>query len=99
MGETSTVTIIILAAVATYATRSLGHVVLSRFKTIPPRIEAALNAVPAAVLTTIVVPYGVFSGVAEFASLLVAGLAAFYLPPLGMIGVGWLTLVALRALV
>lgn len=98
MGDTTTITIIFLAALATYATRSLGHVILSRFKTIPPRMEAALNAVPAAVLTTIVVPYGVFSGAAEFASLLVAGMAAFYLPPLGMIGVGWLTLVALRAL-
>lgn len=98
MGEMSTLSIIIAAAVATYATRSLGHVILSRFKAIPPRVEAALNAVPAAVLTTIIVPYGVFAGVAEFASLLVAGLAAFYLPPLGMIGVGWLTLVALRAL-
>lgn len=98
MGDTNTIMIIFLAALATYATRSLGHVVLSRFKSIPPRVEAALNAVPAAVLTTIVVPYGVFAGIAEFASLVVAGLAAFYLPPLGMIGVGWLTLVALRAL-
>lgn len=98
MGDYDTITIILFAALATYATRTLGHVVLSRFKSIPRRVEAALNAVPAAVLTTIVVPYGVFSGMAEFAALVVAGVAAFYLPPLGMIGAGWATLVALRAL-
>lgn len=97
MADISTITIIVLAAIATYGTRSLGHIVLSRFKSIPPRVEAALNAVPAAVLTTIVVPYGVFAGVAEFVALLVAGLAALYLPPLGMLSLGWLTLVVLRA--
>lgn len=98
MGDYDTITIILFAALATYATRTLGHVVLSRFKSIPRRVETALNAVPAAVLTTIVVPYGVFGGIAEFIALLFAGIAALYLPPLGMIGVSWAALVVLRTL-
>ncbi|MEO1746692.1 MAG: AzlD domain-containing protein, partial [Pseudomonadota bacterium] len=86
----TTVWIIIAAAAATYATRAAGHIVLSRFNEIPPRVEAALNAVPAAVLTTIVVPSLAFGSLADQAALIVAGIAALYLPPLGMFAVGWI---------
>jgi uncharacterized membrane protein len=48
--------VILAAAVATYATRIGGYVLITRMKRIPPRMEAALNAVPAAVLTTLVAP-------------------------------------------
>ncbi|MFZ1680343.1 MAG: AzlD domain-containing protein, partial [Rhizobiaceae bacterium] len=48
--------IILAGAVLTYLTRFAGHAVLSRFRTIHPRVDAALNAVPAAVLTTLVAP-------------------------------------------
>ena len=48
--------IIIAGAVATYLTRIGGHLVISRFDHIHPRVEAGLNAVPAAVLTTLVAP-------------------------------------------
>ena len=48
--------IIIAGAIATYLTRIGGHLVISRFDTIHPRVEAGLNAVPAAVLTTLVAP-------------------------------------------
>ncbi|MEL6922294.1 MAG: AzlD domain-containing protein [Pseudomonadota bacterium] len=94
----TTVWIIIAAAVATYFTRAAGHVVLSRFQEIPPRVEAALNAVPAAVLTTIVVPSLAFGTLADQLALVVAGLAALYLPPLGMFAVGWVAVVGFRAL-
>ncbi len=50
------VLVILAAAVATYATRIGGYVLITRMKRIPPRMEAALNAVPAAVLTTLVAP-------------------------------------------
>ena len=64
--EISTTTWIILAGgLATYLTRIGGHLVLSRFSSIHPRVEAALNAVPAAVLTTLVAPAAVFSGPAR----------------------------------
>ena len=43
---------ILAGAFLTYLTRIGGHLILSRFEHIHPRVEAALNAVPAAVLTT-----------------------------------------------
>ena len=52
----TTVWIILAAAVVTYLTRIGGHVLLSRFQRIHPRVEAGLDAVPAAVLTTLVAP-------------------------------------------
>ena len=48
--------VILAAAAATYATRIGGYIMITRMKRIPPRMEAALNAVPAAVLTTLVAP-------------------------------------------
>jgi len=68
--------IIIAGAIATYLTRVGGHLVLSRFETIHPRVEAGLNAVPAAVLTTLVAPAALGAGPAEWAALIVAGLVA-----------------------
>jgi len=50
------VLVIAAAAVVTYGTRIGGYVLITRMKRIPPRMEAALNAVPAAVLTTLVAP-------------------------------------------
>ena len=52
----TTLWIILWGAVVTYLTRVGGHLVLSRFEHIHPRVEAGLNAVPAAVLTTLVAP-------------------------------------------
>ncbi|MBB3963383.1 AzlD domain-containing protein [Rhizobium metallidurans] len=48
--------VILAAAVATYATRIGGYILITTMKRIPPRMEAALAAVPAAVLTTLVAP-------------------------------------------
>jgi uncharacterized membrane protein len=53
-----------------------GHLVLSRFETIHPRVEAGLNAVPAAVLTTLVAPAALGAGPAEWAALIISGLVA-----------------------
>ena len=47
--------IILAGAVMTYLTRIGGHLVLSRFEHIHPRVEAGLT-VPAAVPTTLVAP-------------------------------------------
>jgi uncharacterized membrane protein len=68
--------IIIAGAIATYLTRVGGHLVLSRFETIHPRVEAGLNAVPAAVLTTLVAPAALGAGPAEWAALIISGLVA-----------------------
>lgn len=71
---TTTFWIILAAAVMTYLTRVGGHLVLSRFERIHPRVEAGLNAVPAAVLTTLVAPATLNAGPAEWAALVVAAL-------------------------
>ena len=68
--------IILAGAVATYLTRIGGHLVLSRFERVHPRVEAGLNAVPAAVLSTLVAPAAVSAGPAELVALVVGGIAA-----------------------
>jgi uncharacterized membrane protein len=83
-------------AFLTYLTRIGGHLILSRFERIHPRVEAALNAVPAAVLTTLVAPAALTQGWPETVTLIVAALAALYLPMLGMFALGWVMIVALR---
>lgn len=67
------VAIILASAVMTYLTRAGGHLVLSRFERVHPRIEAALNAVPAAVLTTLVAPAAWHASLPEIIALAVAG--------------------------
>jgi uncharacterized membrane protein len=75
---TTNILIILAGAVMTYLTRAGGHMVLSRFDRVHPRIEAALNAVPAAVLTTLVAPAAWNATPAELAALVVAtGVALF----------------------
>lgn len=61
--------ITLAGAVLTYLTRIGGHLVLSRFERIHPRVEAGLDAVPAAVLTTLVAPAAMEGGPAEVAAL------------------------------
>ena len=92
----TTVWIILAGALVTYLTRIGGHLVLSRFRRIPPRLEAALNAVPAAVLAAIVAPYAVFFGAAEAIAIIAAALLAFRLPPLAVLAIGWALVLALR---
>jgi uncharacterized membrane protein len=68
--------IIIVGAIATYLTRIGGHLVISRFDNIHPRVEAGLNAVPAAVLTTLVAPELLNAGPAEWAALVVTAVVS-----------------------
>ena len=65
-----------LCALLTFATRVGGYLVLSRFTSVPPRVEAALDAVPAAVMTTLVVPAAITGGWQELAALAVAAVVA-----------------------
>lgn len=89
--------IIFFGALVTYATRFGGHLVLSRFKRIPPRVDVALNAVPAAVITTLVAPALVSHGPAEVITLVICLIAGLYLPMMGMFVLGWIVIAALRA--
>ena len=69
--------IIVVGAFLTYLTRIGGHLVLSRFERVHPRLEAGLNAVPAAVLTTLVAPAAMDGGPAELLSLVAVAVIAF----------------------
>jgi len=94
----TTVWIILAGAVLTYLTRIGGHLVLSRFERVHPRVEAGLNAVPAAVLSTLVAPAAVAGGPAELLALVAGGLAALRGGTLLVLIVGGSTLVIARQL-
>lgn len=91
-----TVWIILLGGLMTYLTRVGGHVVLSRFEHVHPRVEMALNAVPAAVLTTLVAPSVVTAGPAELITLAVVALLSLRAGMLMMFLGGTATIIVLR---
>lgn len=88
--------IILGGAVLTYLTRIGGHLVLSRFVRIHPRVEAGLNAVPAAVLTTLWAPALFNGGVPEVVAMIVGGAVAFRAPLIPVVASGAFTLIVLR---
>lgn len=88
--------IIIAGALVTYLTRVGGYLVLSRFDRVHPRVESALNAVPAAVLTTLVAPATLDAGPAEWAALIVAALVALRAGLMPMFISGVAVLIVLR---
>jgi uncharacterized membrane protein len=94
----TTIAIIVFGAIFTYLSRTGGHLVLSRFEHIHPRAEAALNAVPAAVLTTLVAPAVLDGKPIEWIALAVAGLVATRAGMLAMFLSGTAALVVLRYL-
>lgn len=95
MDMTFTLTIL-AAALATYATRTGGYLLIKSLATIPPRVEAALNAVPAAVLTALVAPSLVYNGLDVTATLIVALLIGLRAPTLVMLVIAWAFVVAVR---
>ena len=82
-------------AVLTYLTRVGGYLVLARFERIPARLEAALNAVPAAVMTTLFAPVALL-GWQEALTLGVAAMAGLRLGLLPILFVGVAMIVVLR---
>ncbi len=88
--------IILAAAVATFLTRIGGYVMIMRMNRIPPRMEAALNAVPAAVLSTLVAPAFVYGGWDVAASMLVAFFVGLRFSSLWMLLAGWLVVMTIR---
>ncbi|KQS79397.1 hypothetical protein ASG25_12760 [Rhizobium sp. Leaf384] len=89
--------VIILAAIATYLTRIGGAIMIARMEKIPPRMEAALNAVPAAVLSTLVAPAIVFGGMDVTIAILVAFVVGLRLSALPMLLAGWAVVMLLRS--
>jgi uncharacterized membrane protein len=75
--------------VVTYITR-IGGDLLMRNRTLGPRMTAALNAVPPAVLMAVIAPSVLSAGLAEAIAGVITLIAAFRLPLLAtmMVGVG-----------
>lgn len=90
--------VILLTGVVTYITRSAGHLVLARFKHLHPRVEAALEAVPGAVLVTIVLPPALTNGPLELVAMLAALAASFRFSPISVLAVGMAIVVGGRML-
>ncbi len=91
-----TLIITFAGAVATYLTRVGGYVLMTRLKSIPPRVEAGLNAVPVAVLTTLVAPAFFEGGYDVKLGMIVALIVGLRFPGLIMLFAGWALVVALR---
>ncbi len=94
---TALLTIVGMGAV-TYAARVAGAAFLHG-RQLGPRATAALDAVPAAVLTAVIAPAVLAAGPAEAVAGAATAIAALRLPLLGALAVGVAAVVAVRALV
>ncbi len=72
--------LIVALGLATYATRIGGDLILSRFGKLNPRVEAALDSIPIAVMTALLAPIALASGVANVVGVIVAGLISLKFP-------------------
>ncbi len=89
--------LIVALALGTFGLRVGGHLVLSRLGPLNHRVEAALDSVPAAVMTAIVAPLAFATGMVEAVAAIVTAIVSLRLPILGAVAVGVITVVALRA--
>ena len=86
-------------ALATYATR-IGGFTLMRFMQVKGRMKAALDAMPAAILTAVIAPMVVATGVPEtLAAVITAGAAMLRLPLIAVVIIGVASVVGLRILI
>jgi uncharacterized membrane protein len=90
--------LIALLGLATYGLRVGGYLLLARFEPLDRRIEAALDAVPIAVITAIVAPVVLTTGLAETIAAGVTVVAAMRLPVIPTLVVAAVTVSLLRAL-
>jgi uncharacterized membrane protein len=86
---------IVLMGLATYLTRIAGLFIAGRFR-LAGRTKAAFDAIPVSVLTAVIAPTLLTTGVAESLAGVVTILAAFRLPLLGTVAVGVVAVVILR---
>lgn len=89
---------IIAMALATYATRVSGLWLL-RFVHVTPRMQAALDALPVAILTAVIAPALMKGGTADILAAGVTLLAASRLPLLATVILGVSSAVLLRHLI
>ena len=90
--------LIAVLGIVTLATRAGGYLMILMFKTIHPRVEAALDAVPAAVLTTIVVPVAMTSGWKEALTIIASAFVGLRFGIIGILVFGTCLIAGLRIL-
>jgi uncharacterized membrane protein len=90
------VVLIFAAAIVTYLTRVGGYILITKMTRIPPRVEAALNAVPAAVLTTLVAPAFFIGGWDTKVAMVAALLVGLRFSPTFMLIAGWVVVMFWR---
>ncbi len=93
--EFATFAAFLAMAAATILTR-LSGLVLLRYVTLTKRQKKALGAIPPAVLTAVVTPAALSTGLAETIACAVTALAAFRLPMLAAVALGVATVALLR---
>jgi uncharacterized membrane protein len=86
---------IVAMALVTYATRIGGLFLAGRLE-LSDRAQSAFDAIPAAVLTAIIAPAVLATGLAETLAALATVIAATRLPLIGTIAVGVAAIVLLR---
>ncbi len=96
-GDFAEIMLIVLLGAATYAMRLGGYLVLSRFGGLNPRVEAALDAVPASVIAALVAPVALATGIAETLAAGITVFAALRLPIIPTLLVGGASAALLRA--
>ncbi len=89
--------LILLLGIGTYGMRIGGYLVLARLERLDPRIEAALDAVPAAVITALVAPVVLATGPAETIAAIVTIAAALRLSIMPTLLIAAVTVSLLRA--
>jgi uncharacterized membrane protein len=88
---------ILSMAVATYAMRIAGLWIVEYIPA-SGRMRAAIDALPAAVLTAVIAPMALATGPAETAAAVITVLAAMRLPLLATVAVGVVAVAVLRML-
>ncbi|SDR35979.1 AzlD domain-containing protein [Pseudovibrio sp. Tun.PSC04-5.I4] len=87
---------IITMAAGTYLTRIAG-LILTKFVVFSGRTEAALQAVPPAILMSVVAPMAFATGIPETTATAATAIAALRLPMLAAMAIGVVCVVVLRA--
>ncbi len=90
------VALIVVCAIATFATRIGGYLLMNRMSSIPPRLDAALNAVPAAVLTTLVAPAFYAGGIDVKLAMAAALIASIRFSAIPILITGWAVVMICR---
>lgn len=96
--DTTTLMAIIAMAVVTYVTRIAGLFVADRL-VLTGRAKVAFDAIPPAVLVSVIAPTALTTGWAEAIAAAITAFAAFRLPILATVAVGVVSVVVLRNLI